>query len=394
MSSVNQSSPRRSAHSSPRGDPDTRQKINYCRDIFMEIAGKDRVIQRKEWKQYFANIKISIGKSEGLWRKLDKDGSGRITYAKFDEYISASVRNGTKEDAWLLEVRSTEAETYNKQNNEVQTELETKAMVQNDEKVSVQEDKDTLMVNDGAQNRTLRSLSGTSLAHKDDTQSALKWQICKERFMEIAGKDRVIRHKDWTSHFKGLPISSKKTNGMWKRLDKNGSGRVTFAEFDVYICDSIESGKKTDEWFWKGRLEKENEEQAATTENEGNNEVVDVDHVKPLETPEKTPEVIEKEEVQDPQKTPEVTEKEVIQDVPDACPDVADANVPVEEVKDDITGPEMTNSIEKKEDKVPMSIEEKPVEDLDAALSKLRLSRSTSFVFGGETNDCDNVIFI
>jgi len=75
-------------------------KVNDPRARFMEIAGKDKVIDRKEWKKFCQCNNISPMKREKIWTKMDEDRSGKVTYKEFDIYVSKNLAIENK-DYWF-----------------------------------------------------------------------------------------------------------------------------------------------------------------------------------------------------------------------------------------------------------------------------------------------------
>jgi len=67
---------------------------------FLSIAGKDKVINRKEWKQFCEEQNISVRKQKKIWSRMDTDGSGRVTYREFDDYVNLELTNGVL-DSWF-----------------------------------------------------------------------------------------------------------------------------------------------------------------------------------------------------------------------------------------------------------------------------------------------------
>jgi len=75
-------------------------KINDPRARFMEIAGKDKVMDRKEWKKFCVCNNINPKKREKIWAKMDEDRSGKVTYKEFDIYVSKMLAIEDK-DYWF-----------------------------------------------------------------------------------------------------------------------------------------------------------------------------------------------------------------------------------------------------------------------------------------------------
>jgi len=67
-------------------------KIKDPKARFMEIAGADRVIDKKEWRQYCRSHNISFRKGNEIWTKMDTDRSGRVTYQEFDIYVNRKAK--------------------------------------------------------------------------------------------------------------------------------------------------------------------------------------------------------------------------------------------------------------------------------------------------------------
>jgi len=278
-------------------------KIKLAREKFMDIAGKDRVIQRKEWKSYFKTVHIKPRKAEALWRRLDKNGSGRVTYAEFDDYICTSIGNGMKLDYWLIKDRMAEFEEDNKkQQNEVEVRgnaiddamgksmsvvehIETRQIdIEVRDNSANDDDQKVIAYSDPRQERevvkrvvniekvvskkevvpdttgtpTYRSTSSLSgLSPRRSTkritaETEHKKQLCRQVFMGIAGEDHVIRHKEWTEHWAKTTIPRKTSEGLWKKIDTNKSLLLTYPEFHTHMSDSIEKGKREDDWVWDG----------------------------------------------------------------------------------------------------------------------------------------------
>jgi len=249
----------------------------------MEIAGKDRVIQRKEWKDHWKTTSTDPNMVEAMWKRIDKNIDGRVTYKQFDEYISASIEDGMKLDYWLIKDRLADVqEEKKKQQNNFRigdagktiedadgqqtiadaAAVEEAAIVKRELKVEKVVSKpldqtDTLRITTSWSSINSDSLNPRRSNVRINEETELKKQLCRDIFMEIAGEDRVIQKREWTERFKNTNISPKMSKGLWNRMDKDKSGRVTYHEFDVYMGDSIEKGKKEDEWFWGERRMKE-----------------------------------------------------------------------------------------------------------------------------------------
>jgi len=276
----------------------------------MEIAGKDRVIQRKEWKDHFKKGTISQRKTEALWNRLDNNGSGRVTYAEFDDYICSSIENGMKLDYWLVKDRMPEFEEDNKkEQNDVRVKVRGDTVENNGqqtiansapmEEVTVVKrvlDVEKVASKKAAQTDTatsptsqasmssLYSINSRKSTKRINEETERKRLLCRDIFMDIAGKDRVVDHNEWTGYFKDTTITPKKSNRLWKKANEDNSGRLTYAEFDSYISDSIERGKKEHEWLWDGSVQKKQETKAIMIEDakEDEEDIVEVDQVEPV----------------------------------------------------------------------------------------------------------------
>jgi len=75
-------------------------KIKDPRARFMEIAGKDKCIDRKEWKKFCACNNINKRQREKIWAKMDEDRSGKVTYKEFDIYVRKELAREDK-DYWF-----------------------------------------------------------------------------------------------------------------------------------------------------------------------------------------------------------------------------------------------------------------------------------------------------
>jgi len=319
-------------------------KKKLAREKFMYIAGKDRVIQHKEWKNHFKTVHISPRKAEALWKRLDKNGSGLVTYVEFDDYIIESIAGGMKLDFWLIKDMMAEFEEDNKkQQNDVevrgntiddamgksinvvehietrQIDIEVRDNSTNDDDQKViaysepMQESEVVehvvniekvvskkeIVSDRSATPTYRStsslkgLSPRRSTHRRITaETEHKKQLCREVFMGIAGEDHVIKHKQWTEHWGKSAIPRKTSEGLWNKIDTNKSLLLTYPEFHTYMSDSIERGKKEDEWVWDGTALKKQEPQDIMIENAEKDE--EIDQVEPvIERREKKEEVVE-----------------------------------------------------------------------------------------------------
>jgi len=67
---------------------------------FLGIVGKDKVIDRKDWKLFCQKLNMSKSKMEKIWTKMDADRSGRVTYREFDDYVNLELTSGVL-DNWF-----------------------------------------------------------------------------------------------------------------------------------------------------------------------------------------------------------------------------------------------------------------------------------------------------
>jgi len=71
-----------------------------ARDRFLGIAGKDKVITRKQWKQFCDRRNMSPKKGDKIWKKMDADRSGLVTYREFDDYANRELTQGVLDKLW------------------------------------------------------------------------------------------------------------------------------------------------------------------------------------------------------------------------------------------------------------------------------------------------------
>jgi len=68
---------------------------------FLNIAGSDKVINRKLWNEYCKGRKMSKRDRDRIWSKMDADKSNRVTYSEFDNYVLHELASGVL-DTWFL----------------------------------------------------------------------------------------------------------------------------------------------------------------------------------------------------------------------------------------------------------------------------------------------------
>jgi len=75
-------------------------KFKDPRARFMEIAGEDRIIDRRKWKKFCVCNNISTRRGEKIFEKMDGNRSGKVTYTEFDIYVNNELANEEK-DYWF-----------------------------------------------------------------------------------------------------------------------------------------------------------------------------------------------------------------------------------------------------------------------------------------------------
>jgi len=90
--------------------------------------------------------------------------------------------------------------------------------------------------------------SRISLVEFDTYSREVMSKEAKAHFLEIAGQDRVIDHKDWLKHCTKIKMKKRDMKRIWDKMDDDKSGKVTYPEFDNYVTQELLK-KDHDTWF-------------------------------------------------------------------------------------------------------------------------------------------------
>eukprot|EP00497_Spongosphaera_streptacantha_P000483 TRINITY_DN130_c0_g2_i5.p1 TRINITY_DN130_c0_g2~~TRINITY_DN130_c0_g2_i5.p1 ORF type:complete len:734 (+),score=261.30 TRINITY_DN130_c0_g2_i5:219-2204(+) len=261
----------------------------YLMNVTMETVrmkfravDKDRSgqLEKKEFTQFFLDEGMSKSKIGKLWKKIDTDHSGKVSYGEFDAWVSSelassSITKGFMEAAMNAKKSNESYTAYvaptKKKAEDTSGGLVGKAMTPKDRMVAIKDkfkaiDTDgdklvemtewiTLMKGEGASEADARTLfklidqtnSGTiSLAEFDLYLANVTMEAVRQKFRAVdKDKSGSLEKKEFAQFFLDEGMSKAKVAKLWKKIDSDHNGKVSYGEFDAWVSAELASSSIT-----------------------------------------------------------------------------------------------------------------------------------------------------